>query len=163
MRVKHNAVGARTVFQTTEINAVQAAAEANYEEPRVSCHHYASHICILHHSMFSKYFSRTCLLIICTAKFPASIIAHPLFASFFVLGGIGIPGWALSRLLRTTRTTDSIDPRFSVPSFTYLRHDYPIPNPTRNFQHALSGVCFTSYSPPAFWLTLRQKGAGWYL
>ena len=101
-------------------------------QPNTSWRHHSADLV----SISSKYFFRTCLLMICTAKFPASIIAHPLCIWRFELGGMGSGGlmlrscqnadqWATKNktklkrtVLRTTRTTDSIDPRFSVPSLT---------------------------------------------
>lgn len=43
-------------------------------------------------SMFSKYFCRASLLRICTAKFPASIMAHPLCILRLEFGGRGSGG-----------------------------------------------------------------------
>lgn len=85
-----------------------------------------------------KNFSLASLPTICTANSPASIIAQPSFTRRFELGGRGSGGCAVNSysvrelmstrkrlayaahtVLRTIRTTDSIAPRFSVPSFTY--------------------------------------------
>lgn len=93
-----------------------------------------------HNDRSPKYRPRAAALRTWTANSPASTMAHSSYMPFRAFrgswrdgsvdnsctkreyGSLLTTGGSSHTVFRTSRTTDSIDPRFSVPSLTYARH-----------------------------------------
>ena len=141
-----NSISSRNTFRTWPLiqGALWSANSIALEDnPEKRCdYHCQCRVC----ELLGKYFSLADRLKMCTAKSPASSIPHPSCTRRFLFSGSSVGGCVASSyverrtikfsfntkftaqrsikltVLRTIRMTDSIAPRFSVPSFTCSDH-----------------------------------------